>query len=338
MKNNFFKNIKLNEDELKENKVVLKSNPRTLRIILTNLCNINCIMCDIQGQNKFTIPYEKIIKIKKLFPYLERIDWQGGEVFLVDYFKEFFKEISEYKNIHQTIQTNGLFLDEEWADLLLKNNVSLSISIDGVTKEVYENIRKGAKFSNLLNNLLIFNKIKNKYNSNFKKILCVCIMRSNYLQFKDFVNFALEYEFNGISFGFIHGNHVPKEENIFNPKNLEIITYLKDAFLWVKTICKENNIELNCNFEKMMFNDKNIDNNYSNSNEQVICKLPWINLTIDAIRNGNIYPECLCSKSVGNIISDELDYVWNNDLMQEYRKLILNGKYLEICNKDCFNF
>lgn len=86
--NVYLENKKLNEIELKEKKAVLQSMPLTLRLILNNQCNINCIMCDIANQKDiFTIPYEVIKQATYFFPYLERLDWQGGEVFLVNYFK-----------------------------------------------------------------------------------------------------------------------------------------------------------------------------------------------------------------------------------------------------------
>jgi len=339
--NIFFDNKIINENEINEGKIILKSKPLTLRIVITNLCNLQCIMCGISNQkNKFSIPYEKIIKVKEFLPYLERVDWQGGEVFLVDYFKELFQQLSTYKNIHQTIQTNGLLFDKKWIELLVKSNTTVLFSIDGVTKEIYEYIRKGASFKQLLENIALFNEFINKYNSKSEKVLCVCIMRSNYLQIKEFVDFAIKYDFKRISFGFIHGTHVPPEENIFNPIDNKAIEFLRWQMPLIEESCKKYNITLDCYFSSFLINKKSDPINahpiQQNKKNGLICRLPWINLAIDAIRGGNVYPECLCSKSIGNIMDEDLIEIWNSEPMQEYRKKILEDRYQEICSKDCF--
>ncbi len=159
----YLKNKELNEAEFRDKKILINSRPLSLRIILTNHCNINCIMCNIGSQkDKFTIPYEVINKIMDFFPYLERLDWQGGEVFLVDYFEELLQKASLYPNISQTLQTNGLLLDKKWAQLLAKYNIAVLFSIDATTKETYERIRRGARFQDLLENIRVFNEYRKK--------------------------------------------------------------------------------------------------------------------------------------------------------------------------------
>jgi hypothetical protein len=55
-------------------------------------------MCGISNQkNKFSIPYEKIIKVKEFLPYLERVDWQGGEVFWWIILKNYFSNSQHIK-------------------------------------------------------------------------------------------------------------------------------------------------------------------------------------------------------------------------------------------------
>ena len=36
----------LNEKEIKEKKIVLKSKPQNILLILNNVCNLKCIMCE----------------------------------------------------------------------------------------------------------------------------------------------------------------------------------------------------------------------------------------------------------------------------------------------------
>ena len=60
----------------------------------------------------------------------------------MDYFKDLFKEAARFPNIRQIINTNGLLMTEEWAKDLIESKADITFSIDGVTKDVYEYIRK----------------------------------------------------------------------------------------------------------------------------------------------------------------------------------------------------
>ncbi len=334
----YLKNKELNEAECKDKKILLNSKPLTLRVVLTNLCNINCIMCNIGSQkDKFTIPYEVIKKIIDFFPYLKRLDWQGGEVFLVGYFEELVKKASLYPNIYQTLQTNGLLLDKKWAQLLAKYNIAVLFSIDATTKNTYERIRTGAKFQDLLENMHVFNEYREKYNSNAAKILCVCIMRSNYMQLEEFIDFAIRYDFKQISFGAIHGTNAISE-NIFNPIDNQAIEYLKQKMPIIEKLCKEKEIVLEASFKAyLMDRTDNLDKNYAieNSGGEIKCKSPWTGLCIDAIRKGEVYPECLCARSAGNIMRDSLFDIWNAPIMQQYRSAIATDSFKRICSEYC---
>lgn len=334
----YLENKKFNEAEFEEKKLILQSKPLTLRLILTSQCNINCIMCDLTSQkSRFTIPYEVIKQIVDFFPYLERLDWQGGEVFLVEYFEELFQKASLYPNICQTLQTNGLLLDKKWAELLAKYNIAVLFSIDGTTKKTYESIRRGAKFEDLLENIYVFNEYREKYNSNATKILCVCIMRSNYMELGEFVDLAIKYDFNQISFGSIHGTNA-FNENIFNPVDSQAMEYLKEKMPIIEKICEEKGIILECSFKACLIDKTdNLVKNYSieNNDGEIKCKLPWTNLCIDAIRGGEVYPECLCSRGVGNIMRDSLFNIWNAPVMQQYRLAIASDNFKRICSDYC---
>lgn len=62
--------------------------------------------------------------------------WQGGEPTLlgVEYFRNVVKLQTKYshgKQIENALQTNGLLLDDDWAEFLAQNNFLVGLSIDG---------------------------------------------------------------------------------------------------------------------------------------------------------------------------------------------------------------
>ena len=193
MKDNLFlKNIFLNEYELASKKIFLKSKPRFLLVILSNLCNLKCIMCNqekkiIKHLNK-NVLYKYILKN---LVYFEKIIWQGGETLILPYIKDILMETTKYPKLNQTIITNFQSVSDEILDLIIKNNINLIISIDGATKKTYEKIRKGASFETLIKNINRYNFLK-KDNPNLNSFLQInfVVLKENYKEMLDIVEFA----------------------------------------------------------------------------------------------------------------------------------------------------
>ncbi len=157
------------------------------------------------------------------------------------------------------------------------------------------------------------------------------------MELEGFIDFAIKYNFNQISLGSIHGTNV-FNENIFNPVDYQAMEYLKEKMPIIEKICEEKGIILECSFKAYLVNKTgSLLKNYSieNNEGEIKCKLPWTNLCIDAIREGDVYPECLCSRSVGNIMRDSLFNIWNAPMMQEYRSAIASGNFDHVCSEYC---
>jgi tetratricopeptide (TPR) repeat protein len=183
--NIFLRNKVLNELEIAQGKTILSSLPRRLTVTLSNRCNLFCIMC-LTRYVKWEIPARAIEELHTLFPYLEKVMWQGGEVFALDFFEEILEAGFQYPHLRQSIVTNGQLITQDLAQKLVKNNVELTVSIDGISKEVYEYIRKGADFQILIRNLKWVSDLKKKHNSNMVLNLNVAVMKSNYHQLEGF--------------------------------------------------------------------------------------------------------------------------------------------------------
>lgn len=335
----FSRNRLLNEAEISQKKLVLNSWMRNLIVTLSTRCNLDCTMCEEIRLN-WDIPQERLQEIVSLFPYLERIVWQGGEVFLLNYFGQLLERAGEFPNLRQVITTNGLLIDERWAEKLVGNKVNLTFSIDGVTKEVYEGIRRGAKFETLIRNLRYFNKLKNQCASPINTNLHIVVMKSNYLQIEEFLNFAKEYEFKLLALLPIGGNR-NNPENIFHLKDQRALEYIKKIIPKITQKAKEYEILLENRLPvkpdesvpKALASE--VDGNLGSCNGKMLCHLPWIQLYIDY--DGTIRPDCVCrpEKMVGHVSKDSLRDVWNNEAMQTYRRKIADGTYREICNPEC---
>ncbi|MHB9154395.1 MAG: tetratricopeptide repeat protein, partial [Endomicrobiales bacterium] len=142
----FSQDSMLNEIEILRRKTVLASKVKRLWVSVTSRCNIKCKTCGL-WHNKWDLPYEAAQEVMGLYPYLERVVWLGGEVFMYPHFEEMFDRATQFPNLKHQVITNGFILTERWIDKIISApNTEFTFSIDGTTREVYESIRQGSNF------------------------------------------------------------------------------------------------------------------------------------------------------------------------------------------------
>lgn len=341
-------NILSNEMEIAERKIILSSKVRSLTVTLTNRCNLACLMCRTRNM-PWDLPEKTIREIVSFFPHLERIMWQGGEIFLYEGFKDILKEASKFP-MRQVIATNGLLIDRESAEIMVKSNVELTFSIDGATKEVYEHIRRGAEFEKVIEKINLINELRKKFNPQMEMRLNVLIMRSNYRQIEQFLDFAKQYKFSTLFFNSTESDFKNLQENVFYyNQDKEVLDYLnkirdkiakKAASYGIRLENWLPSSEFLCKTE--VSNNQKLNEEKFNQKEQVVCEnkklfchAPWQRLYIDC--GGNVRPDCLClyDNYIGNILEISLEELWNCEKLKEYRNRIVNFNYQDFCNPAC---
>ncbi|CAB1085674.1 Butyryl-CoA dehydrogenase (EC [Olavius algarvensis Delta 1 endosymbiont] len=146
---------------------MLKAPPEVC-IETTSRCNARCTMCPRENMRRPKAAmdielFKKIVdqcvelKIKciKLHNY--------GEPLLSPLIDRYISYIGEKSggSIKILLVTNGILLDDRWANFLIDQGVyQVNISIDGATKETYEQIRKNCNFEQVVKNT--YNMIQRK--------------------------------------------------------------------------------------------------------------------------------------------------------------------------------
>ena len=317
-----------NEEEIKHNVISLRSFPRSLIVSLTSECNIRCKMCSV-WENPWHISSRTEREISDLIPGLEKITWQGGEVFLSPAFEPLFKKAREVERMHQCIVTNGLLIDERWADILTEGNNLIVFSIDAVRKEMYEGIRRGASFEKLASNL---------------QRLAVLRERKNR---KDKVQFKMQMVLMEENRGEIEA--VPEFLKRFGFDQLQIMPlcdWWKDPSLYTDKDKKES-IERDFSrvYEQMEregvrvysllpFKKKSVRKKGSSQEPRRInqekCRWPWQQLSIGL--GGNVAPCGLCRDLIlGNTDSSSILSIWNDKPMQQIRREIIDNRLCSFC-------
>ncbi len=151
-------------------------------------CNLKCKYCfyydvaenrDKQNYGIMTCDTLEAL-VKRVFEYAEHFAgfaFQGGEPTIagLNFYRKLIELQRKYNvkkiKVNNAIQTNGIIIDDEWAEFLAENNFLVGLSLDG-PKDIHDLNRVDSKgigsHSRIEKTVELFNKYKVEYN-----ILCV---------------------------------------------------------------------------------------------------------------------------------------------------------------------
>ncbi|MCX5778938.1 MAG: tetratricopeptide repeat protein [Elusimicrobia bacterium] len=340
------------ERNIGERRSDISTLPISIDVHITTKCNLRCVMCSLDKKTGVELsPYVKE-QILAIMPYLHNISWLGGEVFLYDGFEELFVAAGKY-GIKQKVTTNGLLIDDRIARKLIENNVELEISIDGATKDIYESIRRGARFEDMLNSINIIKHARKSLSSKYGLNMAVVIMKSNYHQIIDFVEFAKKHEFDAIQFKYIICG-------IDHPENILTCDYnerkrIVDMLDKAKLLCQCSGIEYFTNITgEYILGSSSVDMGDAqrvtedilpqqfveiNATEPKLinpqrntCFAPWRKAVVRFDGSVLTGAHCDCGNIVGNLNNSSFEIIWNGEIIQRYRELLLSGRIDKICS------
>lgn len=343
----WFQNRIRNDIEICKRKEVLESAPRNLGVCLTNRCNLRCVMCEVVKES-WDISRERAEEVESLFPYIEQVLWQGGEVFLSKYFRPLFEKAREYEHLSQAVLTNGLLINKEWARLFASSKTEVTFSMEALNKKAYESIRIGSDYDKVLKNLrLLSDEMMNTPDSKLKINIQFLVFENNIEELRDLINFAQKF---GIKKIFL----IPLDETI-NKKNTfyddpgyrkELGLILNDLF--IEAACKSVEIvnslpvsgytppdSLEAWPEHREIKD-NPDNTGTGSTEDnaelndaistaIPCLWPWQQLSVCS--GGNAVINGLCPYLIiGNINKNSIREIWNGHKLRSVRRALIGKK------------
>lgn len=138
--------------------------PPMITLDVTNVCNLHCIHCpypDIEAKSDFKVahfPWEYFVKLVEELsehdqPCLLRLVGDG-EPMLHPRLIEMVELAKARTSCVVNLTTNGTFLSDEKIDKLLEAKIDLiDVSLDAVSKPVYEAIRKKSSYERVMRNM-----------------------------------------------------------------------------------------------------------------------------------------------------------------------------------------
>ncbi len=176
------------------------SNLKKLKILFSEKCNIDCIMCWQDSKNNERIDYKKLIENVDVSPF-EEIEIQGGEPLFIKEAKKYFDYVTS-KGKKVSFLTNGLLINEVWAKKIALYSSCIYFSLNAATKKTHESINRGSKWESVLGNIKKIKRYINKYNTEVKIIGHMTIITENLDEIPLFINNFKEFGFDSIEFGY----------------------------------------------------------------------------------------------------------------------------------------
>jgi MoaA/NifB/PqqE/SkfB family radical SAM enzyme len=178
--------------------------PKLIEFSVSNTCNLECVMCNGDWSSSIRTRREKRSPMKKVYgdrffeelreflPHLERAYFYGGEPFLEhEAFRIWDMMVELGLSTPCMVTTNGTQFNKKVERVIEKLPFSFSLSIDGITRETFESIRKNAKFDEVMENFKRFHAYCEGRGT--QVALSHCLMVQNWREFGQYLSFADEW-------------------------------------------------------------------------------------------------------------------------------------------------
>lgn len=308
----------------------VRSKPYLIWVEPTERCNLRCKMCDLQIRNRGAkdLSLEQFKRILEKFPLLARINLFGiGEPFLNPYFLDMVSYATA-RGIAVTSSTNGTLITEDLAKKIVTSGMeSLTISIDGASRETYEEIRTGACFDKVIDNIKLIVAAK-QGRAHPKLSLFFVATRKNIHELSSMIRLAAHLGVPTVATEEVGdwGNEASREA--LRQDNLPLHDLTIDEH--VRTASKEAT-ELGIE----LITGTLLSARFYGTKKRR-CLWPWWGCWVTA--DGFVTPCCHRPDpenfNLGNIFERSFDEIWNSPEYKAFRSGLKTGRLPAVCH-DC---
>lgn len=303
-----------------------------VRLDTNFLCNLKCRMCYFSNPEivkKKTMDLSLFKKIAEDIFSRTRFLYMscGSEPFMTRNFLEYVKLAKAYGIPYLSFVTNGTLLNEEMISEIVDIGVNeVIISLDGAQAKTFENIRRGANYDKVTENIRLFKEVKERKNKNLPLIrLNYVLMKSNVNEIQEFFQIISQYNIDAVNFREIM--YFDTDDKNFYSE--EQIVDQEDIYNKVKKTIQENASLYNINTVVSIGCQKQVKECKFRKYE---CQLPWFNIQADC--EGN-YRICVYHEWVGNFNEKSYwDTMKSKEIKEIKKRLATNPK--KSCLLKCF--
>ena len=203
---------------------------KKLRLLFSEKCNLNCIMCHQNSGAKKVLDIDVLKKNIDLSPF-ELIDSQGGESLFIKEANEYFDyAVSQGKKI--SLLTNGVLINDLWAEKVALHSDFVHISLNSPNKETHEKINRGSSWERVTENIQKIKAQKEKHGTDLNIIGHMTLVLGNLDEIPQFIGEYRKLGFDTVNFGFTRSVQYYLKFNFFKRNSLKkkIAKALQEVF------------------------------------------------------------------------------------------------------------
>lgn len=174
---------------------------KKVRLMFGEGCNIACLMCKQDHRDRLALT-EEVWKHKIPYHAVKVVEFQGGEPLFIMEGRKCYRYLTEELGKKVNVISNGLLIDDEWAELIVKGSDYLIISINGATKTVHEIVNKGSNWEKVMSNIHRLVEAKARHKSKIELIGHMTLVVENIREIPDFIKLADQIKLDTVEFGY----------------------------------------------------------------------------------------------------------------------------------------
>jgi len=317
-------NPELNQRESAEKSLKLRSKPVRICLEVTNRCNLRCEMCAQSWRKfKFSDLSEKIVsKVMPFIPLTTDVSLFGwGEPFLNRNFFRIYRQVCKIPT-RIFVLTNGMLLKEEYVREFVETRLAfLNVSLDGATAKTYNSIRCGADFDRVMKSIAMIEKVKKECRSDlpYTRLVCV-VMKKNIEELPELVKLTAKFGIPEIkAIHMIVYNRKMENESLFCHQQLA-----NDVFSRAQETGNNLGVKVN------------VPDKFDSSPKDMRhkpCFRAWEEFFVQC--DGKVRGCNFLSRIMGDLNTDSVEEIWNNEAYREFRSIINTEKEWDDCRNCC---
>ncbi len=310
---------------------IIQRYPIQIGLSITDKCNLFCKMCEREFYLKRgildTVDDISLSSIKQIIKKIkDKVEFVNisagyGEPLLHKDIVQIIRELKN-NNLKVILFTNATLLTKEISKKILVTGLDLALfSFEGYSEKEYENLRSGANYKRVFENIQYFIKLKKVSKIPTKTILTATVTKEGYFQkINSLIELAKILSVDKLE---VHDTFFYKSYNKQQPRRIITINDKKSLLRDFKVL-QEKAIGYGL---ELILPKTNIRNGV------IFCPDPWRSLYFR--KDGYVRPCCIDYEKVWNknIFHNSLEEIWNCDEMINWRKKFIENRPPKICQK-----
>jgi MoaA/NifB/PqqE/SkfB family radical SAM enzyme len=245
------------------------------------------------------------------------------------------ESVRSNQDLVQTITTNGLLLDERWAERLVElGRIEVTFSFDSIDARTYEHVRRGASFETFRRNLKAFARTAAAHRVHFDRYglwpsANFIVMKSNHREIEDLFPFARDYGIRKINLLSLNA----QRQDFFDLErpDREALSSLRRRKPRFERLARSTGVDFEFRFA---VDEEPAASGRGRPGAASLppCPAPWDSMEL---RDPEVRPYCECLEAAGRIDEGSAMGIWSGEGFRRYRSLLSVGASEGLCSSAC---